>query len=276
MAKIVVYKGRDAAQEVGLEKEHYLIGRLEQADIRLDNVMVSRKHAMLVREPQGWTIQDISGKNGVFINGKQTGQGILADNDRIEIGKFLLIFQQQDQSVDEPAKKGRISGNKREDILNALAALADEDETSKAKPKPAPEPIVTKTPTPVHSAVSVDATMRLDANQLNAIRNEMSSKRQAHLKALTPLRQSVYVLQSSEITIGKSNDATIQLPSGLTVGKVHAMVKKYGDHWFIEHLSGFAGTRVNGEKISQPKRLSEGDKIQIGDHLLQLVLDMKA
>ena len=65
-----------------------LIGRSPECDVFLDDVTVSRKHAELVRDDDGFTISDLGSLNGTFVNRKRIETATLEDDDELQIGKF--------------------------------------------------------------------------------------------------------------------------------------------------------------------------------------------
>jgi predicted nucleic acid-binding Zn-ribbon protein len=68
------------------------IGRSANADIRLDDPSVSRRHALIVSElPDSLRVLDDRSLNGVFLNGEIVDWGRLADGDELAIGRFHLI-----------------------------------------------------------------------------------------------------------------------------------------------------------------------------------------
>lgn len=68
------------------------IGRSANADIRLDDPSVSRRHALVVSEmPDSLRVLDDRSLNGVFLNGEIVDWGRLADGDELTIGRFHLI-----------------------------------------------------------------------------------------------------------------------------------------------------------------------------------------
>src|ERR1700736_3868813 len=68
------------------------IGRSLAADIRFDDPTVSRRHALIVRQPDGLRILDDRSLNGVFVNGERVEWSTLADDDEIVIGRHHLHF----------------------------------------------------------------------------------------------------------------------------------------------------------------------------------------
>jgi DNA-directed RNA polymerase subunit RPC12/RpoP len=88
-----------------LQREWTRIGRSLAADVRFDDPTVSRRHALIVRQPDGLRVLDDRSLNGVFVNGERVEWSTLADDDEIVIGRHHLHF------VDVPMISGmRFSG----------------------------------------------------------------------------------------------------------------------------------------------------------------------
>ncbi len=83
-----------------LKREWTRIGRSLAADIRFDDPTVSRRHALIVRQPDGLRVLDDRSLNGVFVNGERVEWSTLADGDEIVIGRHRLYF------LDVPAVSG--------------------------------------------------------------------------------------------------------------------------------------------------------------------------
>jgi pSer/pThr/pTyr-binding forkhead associated (FHA) protein len=82
--------GREKVVE--LTREWTRIGRSLTGDLRLDDPTVSRRHALLGRQPDGVRLLDDRSLNGVFVNGERVEWTILKDGDEIEIGRYRLNF----------------------------------------------------------------------------------------------------------------------------------------------------------------------------------------
>jgi FHA domain/Zinc-ribbon containing domain len=68
------------------------IGRSRSADIRLDDPTVSRRHAVIVRTPEGeLRVLDDRSMNGILVNGEPVDWSPLADGDELQIGRYTLI-----------------------------------------------------------------------------------------------------------------------------------------------------------------------------------------
>jgi len=71
------------------------IGRSPDCEVFLDDVTVSRKHAVLVREGDRFQVEDLSSLNGTFLNRKRIEKSAVEDGDELQIGKYRLTFLQR-------------------------------------------------------------------------------------------------------------------------------------------------------------------------------------
>lgn len=84
--------GNGNVKAFALEREWTRVGRSLAADIRFDDPTVSRRHALIVRQPDGLRVLDDRSLNGVFVNGERVEWSTLADGDVIMIGRHDLHF----------------------------------------------------------------------------------------------------------------------------------------------------------------------------------------
>jgi pSer/pThr/pTyr-binding forkhead associated (FHA) protein len=77
---------------VALTREWTRIGRSLAADVRFDDPTVSRRHALIVRHPDGVRLLDDRSLNGVFVNGERVDGRTLQDGDEIIVGRYRLAF----------------------------------------------------------------------------------------------------------------------------------------------------------------------------------------
>lgn len=68
------------------------LGRSLSAHVRFDDPTVSRRHALIHREPGSVRILDDRSLNGVFLNGERVDMHELVDGDQITIGRFGLHY----------------------------------------------------------------------------------------------------------------------------------------------------------------------------------------
>ena len=74
------------------QDERTTIGRSPDCGVFLDDVTVSRRHAVLVRRNGRWYIEDQGSLNGTFVNRRRVESAELEDGDELQIGKYRLTF----------------------------------------------------------------------------------------------------------------------------------------------------------------------------------------
>jgi pSer/pThr/pTyr-binding forkhead associated (FHA) protein len=91
-ALIVRSGGGRSGETFHPEGERTTIGRSPDCEIFLDDVTVSRKHAVLVRRNGAFFVEDLGSLNGTFLNRRRIESGELEDGDELQIGKYRLTF----------------------------------------------------------------------------------------------------------------------------------------------------------------------------------------
>jgi hypothetical protein len=81
-------------RQVAIGAAGAVIGRSPDCDVVIAVGEVSRRHAEVVPDGEGWLVSDLGSTNGVRLNGRQIGVPTrLADGDVIELGSVELIFE---------------------------------------------------------------------------------------------------------------------------------------------------------------------------------------
>ena len=88
----LVYEDGEDAVVHELTREWTRIGRSLAADVRFDDPTVSRRHALVVRQPDGVRVLDDRSLNGVFVNGERIEWHPLSDGDELVVGRHRLLF----------------------------------------------------------------------------------------------------------------------------------------------------------------------------------------
>jgi len=91
-ALLIMQRGPSAGARFLLDDERTTAGRSTRADIFLDDVTVSRKHAEFVREGSGFVVRDIGSLNGTYVNRTRIDQAALRAGDEVQIGKYRMTF----------------------------------------------------------------------------------------------------------------------------------------------------------------------------------------
>jgi pSer/pThr/pTyr-binding forkhead associated (FHA) protein len=91
-ALVVRSGGGRAGETFPLDSDRITIGRSPDCDIFLDDVTVSRRHAVVFKRDDALAIEDEGSLNGTFLNRKRIESGELTDGDELQIGKYKLTF----------------------------------------------------------------------------------------------------------------------------------------------------------------------------------------
>ena len=91
-ALVVRSGGGRAGEHFVPQGERTTIGRSPDCEIFLDDVTVSRTHAVLLRKNGSFMIEDQGSLNGTFVNRRRIDSSPLADGDEVQIGKYRLTF----------------------------------------------------------------------------------------------------------------------------------------------------------------------------------------
>jgi adenylate cyclase len=86
------HQGRDDSRT--LQRDEVKIGRGNENEIVLPDFSVSRRHAAIRREPDGWAIHDLGSTNGIQVNRVSVRRAVLRSGDRIKIGIFELAVEE--------------------------------------------------------------------------------------------------------------------------------------------------------------------------------------
>jgi pSer/pThr/pTyr-binding forkhead associated (FHA) protein len=90
---LVIRAGGGRAGETFLVTgDQMTIGRSPEAEVFLDDVTVSRNHALLVRRRDGVYIDDLGSLNGTYVNRRRIESHKLEDGDELQVGKYKLTF----------------------------------------------------------------------------------------------------------------------------------------------------------------------------------------
>lgn len=104
MAKLLIHEDQQPLREMRLYKSRIKIGRASECDIRLSSKGVSRKHAQILREGDGFFIEDLGSSNAVFLNKEKIQRAPLKQGDRIGIHRFVLEFVEDVSAEDIAAE----------------------------------------------------------------------------------------------------------------------------------------------------------------------------
>jgi len=226
-------------REYSVGSQPLSFGRDAGSDIVVAGSEVSRHHAEIRNEPDGYILVDLS-VNGTYVNGERIGKThLLARADVIRIGNDEFRFYA--------------------------------DATSPSSPKPAPEnPAPPERPSspPEGAAQRLSDTMHGMPEDEPARRNTPPSPEAAPLASLLfrsgDFKGKRLPIKVPVVNIGRGdyNDIVIGDPS---VSTMHAKLQRREAIWILTDLGSTNGTFVEGERLSGETPLSPGTTIRFGD-----------
>jgi hypothetical protein len=91
-ALVVRAGGGRVGESFPLDHDRMSIGRRPDSEVFLDDVTVSRDHAILVRRGTEIFLDDVVSLNGTYVNRRRIDSQRLEDGDEVQIGKYKLTF----------------------------------------------------------------------------------------------------------------------------------------------------------------------------------------
>lgn len=99
--------------------DEVVLGRSSQNQIVLRSSRASRRHARLVCGPEGWAVEDLASRNGVFVNDSQVGVQSpvqLNEGDRLQVAGFEMRFTRDLASWAGPTSVASVGGSVSNDL----------------------------------------------------------------------------------------------------------------------------------------------------------------
>ena len=136
-----VMNGATEGQRIEIaDAQEYIFGRdAADADIVLNDDLVSRKHVKVRRDWSGTHVEDLGSRNGIKLNKKRTRKATIKDRDELEIGGVRLLFIDPSEVREDPV----VMSASQDDDEGTLSVKDPDDPPSvevQAQEEPAPEP----------------------------------------------------------------------------------------------------------------------------------------
>ncbi len=94
-AVVIRSGGNRVGESFALEGDRMTVGRRPDSDVFLDDVTVSRDHALVVKRGGDFYLDDLGSLNGTYVNRRRIESHRLGDGDELQIGKYKLTFLQR-------------------------------------------------------------------------------------------------------------------------------------------------------------------------------------
>lgn len=127
-ARVVVLAGPYAGRRFALDGGA-TIGRSEPAEITVDDPLISRRHARIEAADDGFIVEDLSSRNGTFVNGAPIKRAPLRFGDRLRVGSTLLLLTHFDPIEEQLSQRqkfeaiGRLGTAIVHDLNNLIGAV---------------------------------------------------------------------------------------------------------------------------------------------------------
>jgi hypothetical protein len=91
-ALVIRAGGGRVGESFPVDGERMSIGRRPDSEVFLDDVTVSRDHALLIRRGEDWYLDDCGSLNGTYVNRSRIESHRLQEGDEVQVGKYKLTF----------------------------------------------------------------------------------------------------------------------------------------------------------------------------------------
>jgi diguanylate cyclase (GGDEF)-like protein len=118
LACLVIMAGPRSGEKIPLIKEHTVIGRQQDVEIPIEDILISRRHAEVARDNHGTPVlRDLDSKNGTFCNEEKIREKRLGEGDLIRVGGVILKYVGPDRveigdpgEGPEPTRRDALTG----------------------------------------------------------------------------------------------------------------------------------------------------------------------
>ena len=284
-AILSIYLDDQAVGEVRIDGE-VVIGRSEDCGVRLDHRSVSRRHAVLKPEGDGFKIESQSEFAPIKVNGKESGEAVLHPGDVVGVGPYQLKLRSAE-------------------VLSTVTPIEMEQEsvtTVQLDTDPVPVDTV-EPPVPADadfqadfqsdfqpevqveapSDVLPDLSLALDGGIASPPEEsgpeEIGFQEVSHDEATRVLQGdglearltfspgsadvAEYVISKDEVMIGRGRDSDVVLEDKKASRKSASIVRS-GRKFILKDLGSSNGIQVNGVKVVE-QEMASGDVVRIGD-----------
>lgn len=93
---LIVRKGPQLGENFYLDGPRFSVGRDPSSDIFLNDMTVSRAHAVLTVVSGKVTVRDEKSLNGTYVNGVCVDEAALNDGDVLQVGTFQMVYHGED------------------------------------------------------------------------------------------------------------------------------------------------------------------------------------
>ena len=265
---VIVLRFKD--REIGrweMDRPRLRVGRTPDNDIVIDNLAVSRLHAVIEEDRGSYIVRDCDSLNGTEVNGERVTRRTLADGDEITIAKHTIMFRAQSgHAVSEPESmagfdqtmvfsrsqppQAPVSGVPTEKAVD-IAVAVKAPEKAKA-PRATGAPVSAAAPATDGHRAATDARPGMDGAPRLVIHTEYGDR--------------VVEINDGAVTIGRDADADVRVDA-MFVASRHAEIVRENGRVVLRRVGGLRPIRVGGRAVREIE-LHDNDEIQLAKELM--------
>ncbi len=234
--RLIHLDGSYVGHQVALSRQAILLGRERDNDILLEAELASRYHAELHLEHGHAYLKDCGSMNGTSVNGQRVW-GLAP----LQHGDVLDIGGQRFRYEDALAPPGSPA--------KALLSAPRGDD-----PHLAETAALAALPGPARAAPVIPGELIVSGG---------------------PNAGGRFEVQGSLMTIGRDSACEVVIPDS-SISRRHAQLVRQESGLYVHDLGSRNGTAVNGQRLSAPHRLEDGDTLTVGNIPLRYVVAQPA
>lgn len=266
----LVFNGQ-TVQTYPFTRDTLSIGRMRENDIIIDNLLVSRFHAKILKKDGQIFIEDQGSENGCFVNGKKIKEPVeISEKDEVIIGKHKLVLKFPKTPAVNLPKLPNIAVEPQETASAAKAPSTAWDASSTfVADKDTQEKIIKRIAEKLEtSQKKSDATPAPAAKEADLSKTVVTPAKEkppevALIVSIPGHKEDIYYWTKPRMTIGRAMDCEIILDQP-QISRNHAILTIVDGCYFIEDLDTGNGTYVNQVRIKK-KELFNNDVILVGN-----------
>jgi pSer/pThr/pTyr-binding forkhead associated (FHA) protein len=135
-AGLILQRAGRLERVVPVDGAAFVLGRAPECDLVLDGASVSRRHARIVREAEGFVLEDLGSANGTLVNGARAERCPLEVGDELRIDEFQLTFVLEARPLGEEIRIGAAQGGAPDPARGAERTLLGGPEPARAQAEP--------------------------------------------------------------------------------------------------------------------------------------------
>ena len=88
---LVMISGTQLGRSFEIDKDEFMVGRVDNCDLVVEDDLVSRHHCKIILTPDGAQIVDLASTNGTLVNGRRIDKVFLKEGDQIQVGSIAIF-----------------------------------------------------------------------------------------------------------------------------------------------------------------------------------------